>query len=438
MTYNSAVRRRDFFATAFAAALPAQQVPALAKPPAANGKLKITDVEIWRVEGRRPPPEVDHRQSFSRPAHIYDELHPRSRRPPPGSDGKPFPTSALYIKIRTDAGVDGFSGPVFSNVCSIVDQSLRPFLIGKDPLAGEALWDQMYRMQPHSQGQYMMALSAVDNVLWDLRGRYFGVPVYRLLGGPTRKSVEAYASCIDLSTKPGELPALARHYQQEGFRYEKWFLPYGPADGPEGLRKNIEMLRILRETLGEDGAFMLDAWMSWDLSYAIEFVQQAEKHRPRWLEEAFLPADMQSFVDLRKRSRIPIASGEHFYGRWTAGDYLRAGALDVLQTDPDWCGGITELLKICAIASQYNVQVIPHGDCLHPSLHVIAAQSPHTCPLLEYMVNRLHSGRWKYYFEKNPLLPERGRFALPERPGFGIELDEGRVEKRTRVRWSWS
>lgn len=431
------MRRRSFLSSVLAA-LPAGQIPALAARPATNGRLKITDVEIWRVEGHRPPPDVVHRHGFTRPAHIYDELHQRRQRAAPSSDGKPIPASAMYIKIRTDAGVDGFNGPVFPNVCSVVDQRLRGFLIGKDPLAGEALWDEMYRMQPHSQGQYMMALSAVDNVLWDLRGRYFGVPVYRLLGGPTRKSVEAYASCIDLSTDPEDLPGLASEYKNKGFRYEKWFLPYGPADGPEGLRKNVDMVRILRETLGEDMGFMLDAWMSWNLSYAIEFAQRAEQYRPKWLEEAFMPDDMQSFVDLRKRTKIPIATGEHFYGRWTAGDYLRAGALDVVQADPDWCGGISELLKICAIASQYNVQVIPHGDCLHPSLHLIASQSPHTCPLIEYMVNRLHAGNWKYYFEKDPPLPNGGRITPPERPGFGIELDEDRVEKQTRVRWSWS
>jgi L-alanine-DL-glutamate epimerase-like enolase superfamily enzyme len=231
---------------------------------------------------------------------------------------------------------------------------------------------------------------------------------------------------------------LALQFKKEGYQHEKWFLAEGPGSGPAGFKKNVEMVRILRQTLGDEMGLMVDAWMSMDLNYAAEFAKRIEPYNPRWLEEPFLADEMQSFVELRKRTRVPIASGEHLYGRWSAAKYLSAGAIDVLQTDADWTGGVSELTKICAIASQYGVQVIPHGDCLHAMLHVIASQSPHVCPIMEYMVNRLNSGQWKYYFEKHALLPSEGKIALPERPGFGIELDPARVERQTLLTASWT
>lgn len=212
---------------------------------------------------------------------------------------------------------------------------------------------------------------------------------------------------------------LALEFKQRGYRHEKWFLAQGSGAGAKSFRKNVEMVRILRQTLGDDMGLMIDCWMSLDLNYAAEFAKRIEPYNPRRLEEPFLTDEIGSYVTLRKRTRVPIPAGEHIYGRWSAAKYLSAGALDVLQTDADWTGGTSELTKICAIASQYGFQVILHGDCLHAMLHVLASQSPHVCPIMEYMVNRLNSGQWKYYFEKYALLPEEGKIELLDHPGFG-------------------
>ena len=136
------------------------------------------------------------------PLYIYDDL-----RPAPYHDGSPQPAnvavSAFYLKIQTDGGVEGFYGPIDKEVAIVVHEQLRPFLTGKDALAQEKLWDELYRSNRHARrGHYLMAISAVDNTLWDLRGRYFKTPVYRLLGGPTRASVEAYGSCLGYSLEP--------------------------------------------------------------------------------------------------------------------------------------------------------------------------------------------------------------------------------------------
>jgi len=104
----------------------------------------------------------------------------------------------------------------------------------------------------------------------------------------------------------------------------------------------------------------------------------------------------------------------------------------VVQADPEWCGGVSELVRICALASLFDAQVIPHGHALHAALHVVASQSPMTCPLVEYLILKMES--W-HHFEKYPPRLDKGRIALPERPGFGIELDEAKVEKRTQLRF---
>jgi L-alanine-DL-glutamate epimerase-like enolase superfamily enzyme len=318
-------------------------------------------------------------------------------------------------------------------VAIVVDEQLRPFLMGKDALAQEELWDQLYRSNRHSRrGFFLMAISAVDNTLWDLRGRHFKTPVYRLLGGPTRQSIEAYASCLGYSLELDKVQTRAAALKKEGYRYQKWFLAYGPGDGPEGMKKNVDLVRVLRETVGDDTELMFDVYSGWDLSYALAWAKRVEQYRPRWIEEATQAEKIDSFAQLRKGTSIPVASGEHIQGRWEVYDYLKEGALSVVQCDPEWCGGLSELQKICTVASVFDVPVIPHGHSLHAALHLIASQSPAVCPLAEYLILKM---REYYHFEKNGPAPQAAHFALPEGPGFGIELDDAKIESRQAMHW---
>jgi len=425
------MHRRTFFTLAGAAPLALPALEALQTRP--SGKLKIAAVEFWRLEGRREIVAGVTGQHQVQPLHVYDEY-----RPKPFHEGTPATRTvdarALYLKIKTDAGLEGVYGPIDTEAAIVVDQQLRRFLIGKDPLAVEALWDQMHRSNRHSRrGIFMMAISAVDNALWDLRGRYFEAPVYRLLGGPTRRDVEAYASCLGYSVEPEPARARALEFKKQGYRCQKWFCAYGPGDGAAGLMKNVELVRVLREAVGPETELMFDAFNGWNLDYAIAWAKQVEQYRPRWIEEAFVSEKIDSFVALRKATSVPVATGEHFYGRWEVNEFLRAGAITVVQADPEWCGGVSELVKICAVASIYDAQVIPHGHALHAPLHVVAAQSPMTCPLVEFLLTKMTNNY--YYFEKNQPTPAGGRIALPDRPGFGIEFDPARVEKQTQAKW---
>jgi len=408
-------------------------LPALQLAQDAAAREKIAAIEILRVEGRYEARPGANRQHQVQPIHIYDEHRPKPYREPAPAAPAAREMAALYLKIRTSGGLEGIYGPVDREAAIVIDQQLRSFLAGKSALAGESLWDQLYRSNRHSRAShYMMAISALDNCIWDLRGRYYNAPVYRLLGGPSRPAVEAYGSCLGFSVEPEAVRERSAALLKEGFRNQKWFIAYGPADGREGLKKNVELVATLRQTIGDSVELMFDAFMGWHLDYAIAWAKQVEQYRPRWIEEAFPMDQLHSFIQLRRATSIPVATGEHFYSRWEVNDFLKAGAISVVQADPEWCGGVSELVKICTIASTYDAQVIPHGHSLHAALHVVASQSPITCPLVEYLINKMSS---YYHFEKHQVKPVNGMIQLPDRPGFGIELDPAKIEKQAEVRW---
>ncbi|HID21291.1 MAG TPA: mandelate racemase [Planctomycetaceae bacterium] len=395
---------------------------------------RISRVEIWRLEGHYQRLGPASRQHQVQPLHVYSDHRPAPYREPVDAGPRTVRTQALYLVIGTDDGLEGRYGPIDSEAAVVVDRQLKRFLLGQDALAGEALWDKLYRWNRHSRaGHFMMAISAVDNTLWDLRARRFGVPVYRLLGGPTRPEVEVYGSCLGFSVQPVAAATRAVQFQKKGFRHQKWFLAYGPGDGRAGMEKNVELVRTLRGALGHETDIMFDAFMGWDLNYAMEWVRRVEEYHPRWIEEPFSPEKLESFARLRRATSIPVATGEHFYGRWEVERFLDARAVSVIQADPEWCGGVTELVKICALASANDVHVVPHGHSLHAALHVVASQSPMTCPLVEYLINKMEH---YYHFEKAPLQPKDGRIPLPRRPGFGIEWDDAKIEDKRLVTWS--
>ena len=215
----------------------------------------------------------------------------------------------------------------------------------------------------------------------------------------------------------------------KGYRNQKWFIAYGPGDGTEGLEKNIALVRALRASLGDSVNLMFDAYSGWSLDYALAWAQRVEQYHPRWIEEAFHPEKMDSFVELRRKTSIPVASGEHFYGRWQVHEYLRAGAISVVQADPEWCGGLSELVRHCGRVFLFDAQVIPHGHGIHAALHFVASQPPMTCPWVEYLINKMSS---YYWFEQHGYEVVNGHLALPDRPGFGITLDVQKIEKRTQ------
>jgi L-alanine-DL-glutamate epimerase-like enolase superfamily enzyme len=313
----------------------------------------------------------------------------------------------------------------------MIAQALRPFLLGRDPLATELLLDQMLRLERHGRsGLFVTAISAVDCALWDLKGKAWGQPVYRLLGGPTRPSVPAYASMLGFSVEPAAAVEVARAYQAQGFSAQKWFFRYGPGDGADGMERNLALAQALREALGPHYPLMFDAFMGWDLPYATAMVRALAPLRPTWMEEPVAPERVTTLRQIRQAAGVPIATGEHVYTRWQVKELLMAEAVDVLQADPDWTGGISELMKICALASAFEAPLVAHGHSLLPALHIAAAQSPQTVPMVEYLVRYQET---KQFFHAPIYRPSGGAVSLPERSGLGIVLDEAKIAAREAV-----
>ena len=386
---------------------------------------RIRSVEVWAVRGQAPPPDVERLQRQVRPSDAYRTPDdPRSDPPEHGT------IERLYLTIDTDAGAQGLYGPIDRAAAWVIVDQLAPALAGEDALAGAVTWDKLQRLDRHGRhGHFKMAISAVDNALWDVRGRVLDAPVHQLLGGPSRPRLRAYASTLGTAHDDAAIAATVARLEAEGYRHQKWFFAHGPADGAEGMERNVALAARVRAAAGAGTRLMFDAFMGWDLAYARAWVREAERYDVAWLEEPFPPMQYAAFAALQRHTPIPLAAGEHLYDRAEALAFVRDGVLSVLQTDPEWCGGVTELVRICALAETFGVPVVPHGHGLHAAVHVVASQSPATCPLVEYLV---HAMPRRHHFEVRPPRPVSAHVDVPSAPGFGIELDEGRIESRRR------
>lgn len=396
--------------------------------------MKITHVRIRQVEGVMEQPETLWEERLVRPVDLY----PEDNTTWPGNYHKEiapgqYAMKAYFLEIETDEGVTGIGGPVQEVSAYLIAKVLKPVLLNADPTESEKLWDRMYRTAIHGRkGELMIAISAVDCAIWDLRGKWLNVPVYKLLGGATRDRIRVYASALGYSLDPGLVRERAQHLVSQGYTAMKWFFRYGPWDGKEGIKKNLALARTLREAVGPDVDIMLDAWSSWDVPYAIQMAERLAEYDIFWLEEPVLADKLESYAAIRAASPIRIAGGEHEYTRWGFKDVIAADAMDVWQPDIYWAGGISEVVKICTLASVADVIIIPHGHSTPANAHVTAAQSPALSPLQEYLIkwNEVHQ-----FFLKNQLKPVKGYLEIPSLPGIGMELDESKIDTAQEMRW---
>jgi L-alanine-DL-glutamate epimerase-like enolase superfamily enzyme len=229
----------------------------------------------------------------------------------------------------------------------------------------------------------------------------------------------------------GKVRERAMRYKEMGFSAQKWFIRHGPASGHEGMKLNVGMVRTLRESLGDDYDIMIDCWQGLNFDYAVDFASRIEEYRPRWLEECFMPDRIDSYVKLKAKTRIPLSGAEHEYTRWGFKRFVEKDALDILQPDPYWCGGLSETMKIAAYATVHDLIIIPHGHSTPLNIHFSAAQSPIHTPYQEYLT------KWNdvnQHFLKNPLKPVKGLLQIPNAPGINMELDTAKIEKEEEVR----
>jgi L-rhamnonate dehydratase len=330
----------------------------------------------------------------------------------------------LIVEVEADDGTVGFAVTTGGEPAAwIVEKHLARFVEGAAVTDIERIWDQMYLSTLYygRKGLVLNAISGVDLALWDLLGSVRQVPVYELLGGPVRDELICYAT--------GARPDLAR---EMGFIGGKMPLQHGPAEGEAGLRQNLERLAAMRDRVGDDFWLMWDCWMSLDLDYATRLAQRSAEYGLRWIEEALPPDDYWGYADLRRR--VPpgmlVTTGEHEATRYGFRLLLEMDCADILQPDVGWCGGITELLKISALADAHGKPVVPHGSSVYSYHFVVTRQNS---PFAEFLMMAPAADRVVPMF--TPLLldepvPVDGRLTVPDTPGFGVRLDPGIARTR--------
>ncbi len=338
----------------------------------------------------------------------------------------------LVVEIFTDDGLVGIGNAALAPQVTkqVIDLHLKPLLIGKDPWDIEFLWQLMYRktMAFGRRGIGMVAISAVDIALWDILGKSAKQPVYRLLGGRTKPRIPVYASRL-YSVELSELAAEAKRYKAEGYKAMKLRFGWGPTDGAAGMQRNLNLVRTVRETVGDGIDVMADAYMGWTLDYAKRMLPLLEPFNLRWLEEPVIPDDVHGYAELKSYGRVPIAGGEHEFTAYGFRDLLEARALDYIQFDTNRVGGLTQARKIAALAEAYSVPVIPHAGQMH-NYHVVMASL--NSPMAEYFpVVDVEVGNelfW-YIFNGEPKAKD-GFIDLDENvPGLGLTINEAALEK---------
>lgn len=333
----------------------------------------------------------------------------------------------LVVEIRTDSGLVGYGNAGLSPDVTklVVDNKLTPLLIDENPLNTTYLGEKMYRSTVAfgRKGAVMAAISAVDIALWDIKGKASGLPVFMLLGGRTKPWIPAYYSRL-YTTNLEDLAAEARGAKEAGFSAMKMRLGYPVTEGLSGLQKNLEMVETVRSVIGYDVDLMIEAYMSFDFTYARRFLARVERYNPRWVEEPLLPDAVHLQAKLRSMTEIPLSGGEHAFGHREFADIMRAGAMDIVQFDTNRVGGFTEASRVCALAEAEGVEVIPHGGQIH-NLHVV--MSSFAAPMAEYFPkSEVEVGNELFwYIFSGDRVAEGGKLQLDdELPGVGLSLRE--------------
>lgn len=330
------------------------------------------------------------------------------------------------IRIETDDGLIGWGeaqSPVAPEVVvSIVGTILGPLLLGEDPMAHERLWSRMYnamRVRGHTGSFLLDAIAGIDTALWDIRGKALGARICDLLGGPFRDWLPAYISGLS-GADPDARVDQAVDYQRRGFNAFKIFMDDEPG-------QVLDLHDRLRARLGGETAIMIDALWRLDPPAAVRFGRQLDDRRVGWFEAPLKPEDVAGHARLASAIDTPIAIGECWRTRWEMRPFFDAGGVEIYQPDIGR-SGITEGMKLCALAELHNVEVAFHisiglGVQIAAALHV-AASIPNLRvvefnPQVSNVASRLLKG---------DLPIGAGSLGLPSGPGLGIEIDEEALE----------
>ncbi|MBS7646105.1 mandelate racemase/muconate lactonizing enzyme family protein [Candidatus Bathyarchaeota archaeon] len=346
--------------------------------------------------------------------------------------------SMCLVEVVTDEGLRGYGESIVREVpgatALIVNELLRPILLGCDPFDVEVLWQRMYhtlRTRGHHKGFLVEALSGVDCALWDILGKAVGKPVYKLIGGLERDRVKAYASSIPYG-KPEEVSSTALRLVEEGHDQLKLKVGMGPAG--LGWRSDERNIKALREALGYDVDLIVDANSAFTYRQALRLGRTLERYEVLFFEEPVPPDNLEGYVRLTESLDVPICGGESHYLKYDFRDLISRHAVDMINPDLARIGGLTEARKIAAIAEAYEVEITPHiglsgVGCRAATLQLCASLPERLFLAYEYMYkgveNPLIKGILKEELEKF----DKGYVKVPDKPGLGLALDMEAVQR---------
>jgi L-rhamnonate dehydratase len=349
------------------------------------------------------------------------------------------PVTLVLVRVGTDGGVEGFgftrgafsgdaAGAAGFGVREIVHRDLAELLNGKNPLQTEAIWLEATRARGlnfHTRtGILAQAISAVDQALWDIKGKVLGQPVYRLLGG-ARDTVEVYTTFGLAELEPDELAQLAAKLVAQG--HDK--LKMQTIAGPRGQQvdEDVARVRLVREAVGSGVRIMLDANSRYDFVNAVRLAKGIEEYDVTFIDDPVYVRDMHLMVQLRQRTSVPIAARGRGENVWDARDLIANGAVDVMQVSVLDGGGFSESLKIGHMAQMYHLPVATGGGFYLLNAHLLAG-------LVNGWMTEYHlilETVWETLFTGAPR-PVAGVLHMPDTPGLGFGVDEAAVRRHTR------
>ena len=343
----------------------------------------------------------------------------------------------LFLRIETDEGITGWGEPVVEGRARTVEAAvheLGELLVGRDPARINDLWQVLYRGGFYRGGPVLMsAIAGIDQALWDIKGKALGVPVYQLLGGLVRERMKTYRWVG--GDRPAELVEQIRGYRALGFDTFKFngTEELRLVDSPRAIDRALARVAAVREAFGDTVDFGIDFHGRVGAPMARVLLRELEPFRPLFVEEPVLPEQAEHYPRLAAASAIPLAAGERMYSRSEFKRVLEAGGLSILQPDLSHAGGVTECVKIAAMAEAYDVALAPHcplgpvalAACLQVDFvahnAVLQEQSigihyNQGADLLDYVLNK-----------EDFACDEGGHIRALPRPGLGVEIDEERL-----------
>lgn len=342
----------------------------------------------------------------------------------------------LFLKIHTDEGPVGLGEPILegrAETCAAAVRELEPYLIGKDPTQVVHHWQAMYRHAFYRGGEILTsALSGVEQALWDLTGKAYGVPIYKLLGGPVRERIRVYSHCG--GGTPEQAAANAKARVAAGFNAMKTGVNGGrPArmiESPGFVDRAVAHFAAMREAVGRDVDIAIDFHGAVPPQTAMLLIKALEPYQPMFIEE---PANCQNadvIADMARKTHLPIATGERLFTKWGFREVLEKRAASILQPDLSHAGGIFECRLIAGMAESHYAGIAPHCP-LGPIAFAACLQLDAAIPnfLIQEQVN-MGDG-----YLKNPFVVKNGYVDLPTGPGLGIELDDAAMADKIGHAW---